>query len=156
MNRHVAVLAIAVVSAIPAIASAQAKQAGNSMKMSPAAEALVAQEKKLAAAVMNHDYATFNNILGADFVYTDGEMTAVWERSKSEQMLKMCTTKRWAIDNPMVTPSGSDVLVLTYKANTDQTCDGKKVPSPLNVMSVWRKSGARWVAVAHSETPVMK
>lgn len=31
--------------------------------------------------------------------------------------------------------------------------NGKKSPSPTYALSVWRKTGGRWVAVAHGETP---
>ncbi len=86
-------------------------------------------------------------------MYVDAKGATRWDLSKSAEMLKGCTTGKFTMENPEVSPAGNDILVLTYKASANQTCNGEKAPSPVLAMSVWQKRGGRWVAVAHSETP---
>jgi hypothetical protein len=51
----------------------------------------------------------------------------------------------------VVAPS---VVLLTYRANLDQTFRGQKLPSPQDFLSLFRREGARWKAVAHLQLPV--
>ena len=51
-------------------------------------------------------------------------------RAKTADMLKGCTTGTWKMDDAKVMPDGASIMVLTYKASGEQTCDGKKSPSP--------------------------
>ena len=120
---------------------------------SPEAAAIIAQEKAVLDALVKKDIAAFNKQLGSDFVYLDPAGAVRWELSKSAEILKGCTTKSISMQNPEVTPVGSDLLVLTYKASADETCNGQKAPPSVLAMSVWQKRGGKWVTVAHSETP---
>ena len=51
----------------------------------------------------------------------------------------------------VVTP---DVVLLTYRATMDQTFGREKTPSPQDFLSLWRRNGERWEAVAHLQLPV--
>jgi len=148
-----AVVALMTVLVAGGRAGAQAGKQAAKSPASPAATAIIAQEKALLDALVKNDIPTFNKALGSDFVYVDPNGATRWELSKSADMLKGCTTKNLSMENPEVTPVGSDILVLTYKVSADQTCNGQKAPSPMLSMSVWQKRGGKWVAVAHSETP---
>jgi hypothetical protein len=46
----------------------------------------------------------------------------------------------------------SDAAVVTYKGVADGTCAGTPIPTVWS-STVWVKSGGRWRAFAHQETP---
>jgi hypothetical protein len=114
--------------------------------------ALVAQERSLYEALRRHGPAAFNTALGADFVFVDDAGATQWQRSMTASVLQRCQLGRFAMDDVRTTRAG-DVAVVTFTWTGDETCDGHASPSPVRVMSVWRRRG-RWVAVSHSETPV--
>jgi hypothetical protein len=133
---------------------AQAKQQG--APKTPATNAAMApidRERSIYAALERNDIAAFNEAVGADFdmVTADGPMK--WARAKSAEIMKGCKTGKQTLSNVTSTPQGDDVMVVTYTVAGEQTCNGKKSASPVHSLSVWRKVGGRWVAIAHSETP---
>jgi hypothetical protein len=155
MNSRIVVafgLALQFVATHAAAAQAQAGKAN-----APSAaigNAVVAQEQMVLDALAQKDTVAFNKALGRDFVYVDQNGAMRWELAKTSSMLPACVLGTgWTIDQPMTTQVGEDLVVLTYSSSGNQVCDGKKAPSPVNSLSVWRRTGGRWVAVAHSETP---
>ena len=116
--------------------------------------AVVAQEQLVLDAIAQKDTVAFNKALGRDFVYVDQNGAIRWELSKTSTSLPACVLGTgWTLDNPVTSQIGEDLVVLTYSSSGNQVCDGRKAPSPVNSLSVWRRTGGRWVAVAHSETP---
>ena len=116
--------------------------------------AVVAQEQLVLDAIAQKDTVAFNKALGRDFVYVDQNGAMRWELSKTSTSLPACVLGTgWTLDNPVTSQIGEDLVVLTYSSSGNQVCDGRKSPSPVNSLSVWRRTGGRWVAVAHSETP---
>ena len=116
--------------------------------------AVVAQEQMVLDAIAQKDTVAFNKALGRDFVYVDQNGAMRWELSKTSTSLPACVLGTgWTLDNPVTSQIGEDLVVLTYSSSGNQVCDGRKSPSPVNSLSVWRRTGGRWVAVAHSETP---
>ena len=116
--------------------------------------AVVAQEQLVLDAIAQKDTVAFNKALGRDFVYVDQNGAIRWELSKTSTSLPACVLGTgWTLDNPVTSQIGEDLVVLTYSSSGNQVCDGRKSPSPVNSLSVWRRTGGRWVAVAHSETP---
>jgi hypothetical protein len=116
--------------------------------------AVVAQEQLVLDAIAQKDTVAFNKALGRDFVYVDQNGAMRWELSKTSTSLPACVLGTgWTLDNPVTSQIGEDLVVLTYSSSGNQVCDGRKAPSPVNSLSVWRRTGGRWVAVAHSETP---
>ena len=130
-------------------------QAGKPAPASAAiGNAVVAQEQMVLDAIAQKDTVAFNKALGRDFVYVDQNGAVRWELAKTSTSLPACVLGTgWTLDNPVTTQIGEDLVVLTYSSSGNQVCDGRKAPSPVNSMSVWRRTGGRWVAVAHSETP---
>jgi hypothetical protein len=115
--------------------------------------ALLAQEKSLYDALGRHDAKAFNAGLGSDFVYADGSGARVWKLADTDRIVKGCTLAKSQMENAMTTPSGNNTMTVTYRWSGDETCNGQKSPSPVIAVSVWRRTGGRWVAVSHSETP---
>jgi ketosteroid isomerase-like protein len=116
--------------------------------------AVVSQEQAVLDAIARSDTVAFNKALGSDFVYVDANGAMRWQLSKTSSTLPACVLGTgWSLDHPMTTEVGTDLVVLTYSSSGKATCDGRPAASPVNSMSVWRKRGGRWLAVAHSETP---
>lgn len=155
MKTHI-VVASAIALQLAALHGAAAQaQAGKPAPASPAiGNAVVAQEQMVLDALAQKDTVAFNKALGRDFVYVDANGAVRWELSKTSTMLPACVLGTgWTLDNPVTSQIGEDLVVLTYSSSGNQVCNGRKAPSPVNSMSVWRRTGGRWVAVAHSETP---
>ena len=153
-SRIVVALGLALQFVATHAAAAQA-ETGKASAPSPAiGNAVVAQEQMVLDALAQKDTVAFNKALGRDFVYVDGNGAVRWELSKTSTMLPACALGAgWTLDNPVTSQIGEDLVVLTYSSSGNVVCDGRKAPSPVNSMSVWRRTGGRWVAVAHSETP---
>jgi hypothetical protein len=159
MNSRIVVafaLALLVVAASNHAAVAQGAGANAASRAPSAAvgNAVVAQEQLVLDAIARSDTAGFNKALGRDFVYVDGRGAMRWSLAKTSSMFAECGLGTgWTLDHPMTTEVGNDLVVLTYSSSGKQECKGQRSPSPVYTMSVWQKRGARWVAIAHSETP---
>lgn len=146
---------LVVVPAFLLFAASAAAQATGSHRAPGSDAALLAQETSLYDALARHDAAAFNAGLGSDFMFMDGTGARRWKRSETEGIVKGCTLTKSRLDDAKVTRAAKDVRVVTYRWSGDETCNGHKSPSPVNALSVWRWSGGRWVAVSHSESPVV-
>lgn len=135
-------------------ATAQAQARKPAAPSAAIGNAVVAQEQMVLDALAQKDTVAFNKALGRDFVYVDQNGAVRWELAKTSTMLPACALGAgWTLDNPVTSQIGEDLVVLTYSSSGNVVCEGHKAPSPVNSMSVWRRAGGRWVAVAHSETP---
>lgn len=132
-------------------AAAQGARAGRDTAAVRAA--LVAQERAIFDAIVAKDTGAFNRAIGADVMTLDGNGVGSIGRAQSAEFMSACTTGPATIEGERLTPASADVFVLAYKVSLDQTCNGQRMPSPVWSMTVWKRQGARWVAVAHSETP---
>src|SRR5262245_50967475 len=150
-RRHAVALALALLLPLGGTVVAQAATNQNA-SVSPA-DAIIAQEQSIFDALTKNDTAMFNKATGADFVFQTLVGTITWELAKTAEILKPCTSGRFTMTEPKVTPAGPNVMVLTYKIAGEQICDGMRTPSPAFAMTVWRKHGGQWVVVAHSQTP---
>jgi hypothetical protein len=156
MNTRIAV-ALAFGLQLAALAAAAGQGAASKAASSAASNAVMAQEQSVLDAIARKDTVAFNKALGRDFVYVDGNGAVEWKLSKTSTTLPACVLGTgWTLDRPTTTEVGSELVVLTYSSSGKAQCDGRTMPSPVNVLSVWRKAGDRWVAVAHSETPAVK
>jgi hypothetical protein len=150
-SRIVVAFAIALQIAAAKDGTAQAAAAKPSVSVG---NAVVAQEQAVLDALARKDTVAFNKALGSDFVYVDAHGAMRWQLSKTSSTLPACMLGTgWSLDHPTTTEVGTDLVVLTYSSSGKAVCDGRPSPSPVNTMSVWRKRGGRWIAVAHSETP---
>jgi len=158
MNSRI-VVAFALVLQVAAVHAAAAQGAGSKAASSEpsktASNAVVAQEQLVLDALARSDTSGFNRALGRDFVYVDGNGAMRWSLAKTSSIFAAgCGMGTgWTLDHPMTTEVGNGLVVLTYSSSGKQECKGQRSPSPVNSMSVWQKRGARWVAIAHSETP---
>ena len=160
MNTRIAValaLGLQLAATRGVVAQGGAGKAPAAAPSSAVSNAVVAQEQAVLDAIARKDTVGFNKALGRDFVYVDGHGAVQWHLAKTSTTLPACVLGTgWTLDHPMTTQVGSELVVLTYSSSGKAQCDGQSMPSPVNVLSVWRRTGGRWVAVAHSETPAVK
>jgi ketosteroid isomerase-like protein len=121
----------------------------------PTADMLMALDQKAWEAYKNKDGKYFEGFLGDTMI--DGRGRGTMPKA---EVVKMITehkseVKSFSLTEPRVTMAGSDVAVLTYKATTDGTEDGKPIPSPSTVATVFVKNGADWKAVYHEEVAIV-
>ena len=64
-----------------------------------------------------------------------------------------CEVKSFALSDWKINLIDSDAAVVTYKGVAEGTCAGTPIPA-VWASSVWVKSGGRWRAFSHQETPV--
>ena len=143
-------LAIVVLFATPLAAQETPK---SSKKETGSVQSVASLERSIYDALTRNDIAAFNKALGGDFVYVSPEGADTWQLAKSAELLKDCKTGKWTLSKVQEKRVTEDLILLTYTASGEQTCAGKKSPSPINALSVWRRVGGQWVAIAHSETP---
>jgi hypothetical protein len=72
------------------------------------------------------------------------------------EMVKQCAVRSYSMDSVASQVPTPDVVVLTFKLTIDESCGGKRTPSPLYAMSVWHQQGGTWKAIAFSATPARR
>lgn len=110
-----------------------------------------AHEQKVWNALKETDIAAFNRLVNGTFTYIDAKGIAGWTAAMSDQ-LKDCTMTSFATEDVHTQQPAAGMVVLSYKATLDQTCKGVKQPSPIYVLSVWKRTADSWRLIAHSET----
>jgi ketosteroid isomerase-like protein len=109
-------------------------------------------EQRVWNAVKANDVAAFNRLVAGPFTYIDPNgILAPWTAEHSEA-LKACTTNSFTSDDVQAQEPVAGLVILSFRATIDQTCNGQKSPSPLYILSVWQRAGSSWKLVAHSET----
>ena len=121
----------------------------------PTAESLMALENKAWEAYKNKDGKYFEGFLGDNVI--DGNGGPTMPRAEVAKMISEHKedVKSFSLSEPRVTSAGADAAVLTYKATFDATENGKTLPSPKTVATVFVRSGTEWKAVYHNEVAVM-
>ena len=65
-----------------------------------------------------------------------------------------CVVTSYTVDNLQVTRFDANTALVTYHATQATTCNGKPVPSPAWVSSLYIRRGGRWVNAVYQQTPV--
>ncbi len=65
----------------------------------------------------------------------------------------VCVVKSYTVDNFKVTELGPDTALVNYRAAQDTTCNGKPVPSPVWISSLFVKRGGHWLNALYQQTP---
>lgn len=121
----------------------------------PTADSLMALDQKAWEAYKNKDGKFFEGFLGDNLISGTGKGSMTKADAVKMIAENKSDVKSFTLSEARVTPVGADVAVLTYKAVTDGTEDGKPIPSPSTVATVFVRSGADWKAVYHEEVAVI-
>lgn len=122
----------------------------------PTKDALISLEKSSWEAWKSRDAKAFGEILSdrsVGFSPTAGRQDkAAMIKSFSDAK---CEVKSYAFSDDQMNMLGSDVAVLTFKAEQDYTCDGKKGPANVWSTSVYVRDGDKWKSLLYVENPVV-
>lgn len=126
----------------------------------PTADALLALDKSANEAYFKGDSKFFESFMSDKYVSFDGGKRSDKAESVAEIAKAKCDMKEWKLDEPQMAMIDADTYVLSYKGTFDGTCngaDGKpmKVPSPIRAGTVYVRSGDKWLAAYHNETPII-
>ncbi len=122
----------------------------------PTADSLMALENKAWEAYKNKDGKYFEGFLGDRMISGHGEGSMT--RADVAKMISegKHEVKSFSLSDPHVTLAGADAVVLTYKATVDGVEDGKPIPSPATVATVFVRNGSDWKAVYHNEVAIVE
>ena len=122
----------------------------------PTADTLMALETKAWEAYKNKDGKYFETFL-ADAPMISGSGDGIMSKADVVKMIaeNKDEVKSFSLSDPHVTPVSADVAVLTYRGTTEGTSNGKPVPSPVSVATVFVRVGSDWKAAYHNEVAVV-
>jgi uncharacterized protein (TIGR02246 family) len=117
---------------------------------------LMAQEKSLWTAWAKKDAAPFKKLLTADAVeIIAGTAPATGLDAIVKDITSHnCEMKSFAHQNPKLRKLGADVVVLTYTATQDTTCEGKKLPAKVFATTIYVRQKGKWMQTQYQETPL--
>ena len=115
---------------------------------------LVDTERQLWDAWKNKDAATFEKTLAPEAV-TVGDK-GLEDRTASIKDIAggNCQVQSYTLSDTKVTQIDKDTALLTYRANQDAVCDGKKIPAAVYASSLYEKHGDKWMPAFHQESVV--
>jgi uncharacterized protein (TIGR02246 family) len=122
-------------------------------KNSDAEQKLTSTEKQLWEAWKNKDGEPFKQSLTDDSVMIDQTGIVQGKDKAIDNLTKTpCEVKSYSLGDIRVSWVDKDTALLTYKAESDATCGGQKVPSPVYASSIWVKKDGKWLTPFHQET----
>lgn len=108
-------------------------------------ETLTDLEKQSWEAWKNRDGKFFQAFLSDDHVEVGFQGLSDKSQVVSFVASPICRIKSYSVDSFELTEFGPDTALLTYRAEQNTTCNGKPVPSPVWVSSLYVQRGGRWL-----------
>lgn len=117
------------------------------------AEVLAAEDVRYRAMV-GEDFATLEQVLGDDLVYTHSSTVVDSKKSyintlRSRKVTYLKTDR----SDVKVTPYGC-IAIVTGRGDFQVTIDGKEMPVQIRFTNVWEKRSSRWQMVAWQATRI--
>jgi hypothetical protein len=135
----------------PMITSQAAKGTANHSALE---KALIANENKIADALMKKDKATFASLVAADGGSIDGN--GFMKTSEMIAALDQLVIKSYKISDEKVSWVDPNTAIVAYKWTGSGSFAGQPFPSAVYASTVWTKKGDKWVAVFHQESEAAK
>jgi hypothetical protein len=117
-------------------------------------KALIANERKVADAMMKKDKAAF-----AALVDTNGwsaDSSGFMKTSELVAALDQLVIQSYKISDEKVSWVDANTAIVAYTWTGSGTFAGQPFPSTVYASTVWTKKGDKWVAVFHQETEAAK
>ena len=134
---------------------ANANAAATTTAAAPSKDSIAALEKSGWEAWKNRDSKVQEEILSDRYVGF-GPTGRTNKAASVESMSKQnCKVNSYSWSDEQMRMIGSDVAVLTFKADQDYTCDGKKGDTPTWSASVYVREGDKWKNTYYAETKVV-
>ena len=121
---------------------------------SAADTAIIANENKVADALMKKDKAAFTALVAADGWSIDGN--GFMKNSEMATVIDQLVIKNYKISEEKVSWVDPNTAILAYKWTGSGTFGGQPFPAIVYASTVWTKKGDKWVAVFHQETEATK
>jgi hypothetical protein len=134
----------------PAPATTAQTKAPSMMAGSASDDALVANERKMFAALEKNDADAFKALVTADGMSADANGFM-----KISDFLPMIATMKmtdWKINDPHVIHVDANPAIVTYTWTGMATMGDQTFDKPTYISTVWAKRGGKWLAVYHQET----
>ena len=128
--------------------SGQGGQGDNAVK-----ETLINLEKQSWEAWKKRDGKFFQAFLSDDHIEMGSSGSANKAAVVAFVASPICQVRSYAVDNFKVTMFDSNTALVTYHAEQDTACNGKAVPSPVWVSSLYLRRGDRWLNALYQQTP---
>jgi hypothetical protein len=129
-------------------------QAATAPERSALDKALIANENKVADALMKKDKAAFTALVATDGWSIDGN--GVMKTSELVGMLDQLVIKSYKITDEKVSWADPNTAIVAYKWTGSGTFAGQPFPPIVYASTVWTKKGDKWIAVFHQETEATK
>jgi hypothetical protein len=117
-------------------------------------KALIANENKVADAMMKKDKAAFAALVSADGWSIDGN--GFMKTSDMTAALDQLVVKSYKISEEKVSWVDPNTAIVAYKWTGSGTFAGQPFPSSVYASTVWTKKADKWVAVFHQESEAAK
>lgn len=146
---------IFLLTAAPSAQTQKRKSAGPSQADLDALKAtLVELETKAWEAWKDKNSKYFPGFLSAESVNVHA--TGIDNRAKQIKEISNpnCKIKSYSLNDFRLVMMKENIALLTFKADEDYTCNGKKGASPVMASSLFIKRGDRWLNFHHQETPM--
>ena len=121
----------------------------------PTMDSIAALEKTGWEAWKNHDGKVPAELLSEKYVGFNAAGRTNKAMSVESMAKTNCNVNSYSWSDQKMRMLGSDVAVLTFKADQDYTCDGKKGDTPTESASVYVREGDKWKNVFYAETKVV-
>ena len=129
-------------------------QAAAAPERSALDKALIANENKVAEALMKKDKGAFSALVSANGWSIDGN--GFMKTSDLTAALDQLVIKSYKISEERISWVDPNTAVLAYKWTGSGTFAGQPFPSTVYASTVWTKKADKWVAVFHQETEAAK
>ncbi len=118
----------------------------------PTEAKLVAEEHGAWTGWVTRDTAAYGRDIDRNSVAIDAMGPSVLDLGAVYKAMQTCQLTGHSLDDLKSAQIAPDVVVLSYKASVQGTCEGKPIPS-VWASTIYVKRGGKWVAVFHQETP---
>jgi len=117
---------------------------------------LMAVEKALWTAWGKKDGEPFRKALTADAVEVVAGTSPVVGRDAIAKEISTlpCELRSFAHTDAKVRKLGADVVLLSYTATQDATCEGQKMPPKVYSSSIYVRQKGKWMMTHYQETPI--
>ena len=146
---------IGVLSAVLlAVAVAQAQDKSAAKPNDSAEKTLIANERALQEAVAKADKASFLSLVVPDGTWTTKQ--GFVPMALLVNALEQFQLTQWDVVNPHVTWIDNDSAIVVYVWTGAGRFHGQPLASPTLASTVWARRDARWLALHHQQTDLIK
>ena len=118
-------------------------------------KSLEAKEQTGWQAWKDHDPKLIEQFIPENYVgIADGAMAKGKQQILTGTASQDCQVNSFSLSDFSYMWLDKDVVLMTYSATQDATCQGKKQAGKVIASSVWQKKGGKWVSPFHQETEV--